>query len=67
MSSNRKKILLAVDGSNQSLEAVRYVSENFSPQEIKVVLLHVLSKKPEVFYDLEKVPDNFQADWVGSG
>ena len=63
MSSNRKKILLAVDGSNQSLEAVRYVSENFSPQEIKVVLLHVLSKKPEVFYDLEKVPDNFQADW----
>jgi nucleotide-binding universal stress UspA family protein len=52
MTSHRKKILLAVDGSNQSLEAVRYVSSLFPPERIRVVLFHVMSKIPEVFYDL---------------
>ncbi len=50
------KILLAVDGSNQSLEAVRYTGQRFSPQKIEVVLLHVLSSIPEFFYDLGKEP-----------
>lgn len=56
MNFNEKKILLAVDGSNQSLEAVRYVSEIFSPQKIKVHLFHALSKTPEVFHELGKKP-----------
>lgn len=50
------KILLAVDGSNQSLEAVRYASKLFSPQKIEVVIFHVLSNIPEFFYDLGKEP-----------
>jgi nucleotide-binding universal stress UspA family protein len=56
MKSDPIKLLLAVDGSNQSLEAVRYVSHVFTPQQTKVVLFHVLSKVPEFFYDLGKNP-----------
>lgn len=52
MNSNQKRILLAVDGSNQSLEAVRYVSKLLTPQETEVVLFHVFSRVPEFFYDL---------------
>lgn len=52
MNSELKKILLAVDGSEQSLEAVRYISDIFPFDSIKVVLFHVLSNEPEVFHDL---------------
>ena len=52
MNVKRKRILLAVDGSRQSLEAVRYVSKVFQPHQIEVVLFHVMSTIPEFFYDL---------------
>ena len=61
MNSNQKRILLAVDGSNQSLEAVHYVSRLFTPQETEVVLFHVFSRVPEFFYDLGKEPQHHQA------
>jgi len=51
---NRKKILVAVDVSNQSLEGVRYVSKLLSSQEIEVVLFHVYNDLPEFLYDLGK-------------
>jgi len=54
INDRQTKVLLAVDGSNQSLEAVRYVSRVFPPNQIKVVLFHALSKIPEFFYDLGK-------------
>lgn len=56
MNSNEKKVLVAVDGSNQALEAVRYVSKTFLSQGTKVVLFHVLSTLPEFFYDLGETP-----------
>lgn len=56
MHTSDKKILVAVDGSNQSLEAVRYVSKTFLSQPTKVVLYHVLSSLPEFFYDLGEKP-----------
>jgi nucleotide-binding universal stress UspA family protein len=56
MNSNEKKVLVAVDGSNQSLEAVRYVSNTFLSHSTKVVLFHVLSSLPEFFYDLGETP-----------
>jgi nucleotide-binding universal stress UspA family protein len=56
MNSNEKKMLVAVDGSNQSLEAVRYVSKTFLSHPTKVVLFHVLSSLPEFFYDLGETP-----------
>ena len=52
----RKKILLAVDGSDSSLDAVRYVSKIHPFQKTDVVLFNVLSKIPESYWDLEKEP-----------
>lgn len=52
----KKKILLAVDGSEQALEAVRYVSRIMPPGQMEVVLLHVMTKIPESFWDLEREP-----------
>jgi nucleotide-binding universal stress UspA family protein len=49
-----KKILVAVDGSPQSLEAVNYVALNFSKGDLKVNLMRVLSTEPEPFRDMEK-------------
>ena len=56
MGKYRGKILLAVDGSDQALEAVRYVSQFFPPKRMGVVLFHALSKVPEGFWDVEKSP-----------
>lgn len=54
--SAKKKILVAVDGSEQALEAVRYVSKTVSPNEAELVLFHVLTKIPESFWDMEEEP-----------
>lgn len=55
-SSKRKKILVAVDGSQQALEAVRYVSLAASPGSTDVVVFHVVTRVPESFWDMEKEP-----------
>jgi nucleotide-binding universal stress UspA family protein len=57
MKDTRNKILLAVDGSDQALEAVRYVSEVLPHQRTKVVLFHVKTEAPESFLDLEKTKE----------
>ncbi len=56
---NRKmnKILLAIDASDQSMEAVKYVSKMFPPERSSVVIFHSINKVPEVFWDLEKCPE----------
>jgi nucleotide-binding universal stress UspA family protein len=54
--SEHRRLLLAVDGSEQSFEAVRYASRVLPPGKIEVVLLHVQSKIPESFWDIEKDP-----------
>ena len=56
MSNYKRKILLAVDGSDQAFEAVRYVSQLFPPNRVEVVLFHVMSKIPDSFWDIEKNP-----------
>jgi len=56
VATTKKKFLLAVDGSNQAFEAVRYASRFFPPERMEVVLFHVLSKFPENFWDIEKEP-----------
>ena len=52
--SNFKKILLAIDGSDGALEAVKYVSKMYLAQKMGVVLFNVYSKIPEAYWDLEK-------------
>ena len=54
--SEKKRLLIALDGSNQSFEAVRYASGILSPGKMEVVLLHVKSKIPESYWDIEKEP-----------
>ncbi|MGD8985296.1 MAG: universal stress protein [Desulfobacteraceae bacterium] len=49
-----KKILLAVDGSDHALEAVRYVSKIPSLRHMGVVLFNVYSKVPESYWDIER-------------
>ncbi|MCE5336194.1 MAG: universal stress protein [Desulfobacteraceae bacterium] len=56
MAASRRRILLVVDGSYQSYEVINYISEALPPKNTAVVLLHVTSKVPEAFWDLEKDP-----------
>ncbi len=56
MNPSRKKILLAIDGSEQSIDALRYVSKVLAPQDIEMVLFHVMGKRGEVFLDMGITP-----------
>ena len=56
MSKNSKKILVALDGSRQSLEAARYAGKILSSGTREIVLFHVFNKIPEAYWDLEKHP-----------
>ncbi|SHO48430.1 universal stress protein [Desulfopila aestuarii] len=54
MSETPTRILIAVDGSNESLNVVRYVGASAQPAGTEVVLYTVLSKIPETFWDSGK-------------
>lgn len=56
MAEGNKKVLLAVDSSDESLAVVRYVSESLQPNDSEVMVYQVMSKVPEVFWDLGKDP-----------
>jgi len=49
-----KKILLAVDGSSHSLNAVRYVAQQCTPADLSINLMYVMPTAPEIFWDLER-------------
>ncbi len=56
-SSMRDKILVACDGSQDSLHTIRYISSVLDPNRFEVVLFHVFIRVPESFIDLEqKIP-----------
>jgi nucleotide-binding universal stress UspA family protein len=50
------RILFAVDGSEYSLQSVRYASAILDPQRFEIVLLHIQTRVPESFIDLEQMP-----------
>ena len=50
------KVLIAVDGSEQTQKLVDYLSGIISVQQTEIVLFHVLPKAPESFRDWEKEP-----------
>jgi nucleotide-binding universal stress UspA family protein len=52
----RRKILIAVDGSDQALEAVRYISMLVPPDLTEVVLFSVGTGFPEVYWDMNRNP-----------
>ncbi len=52
MKPKRKKILVAIDGSDQSLDAVRYVANMQISQNPKIVLFHVLRRIEQTFWGM---------------
>lgn len=53
---NINKILVAVDGSDQSIQAVRYASLVMPCKHTKVILFHVGDKLSELFLDFDSNP-----------
>jgi nucleotide-binding universal stress UspA family protein len=53
----KRKILVALDGSEDAFEVVKYISQLRPFQKIRVVLFSVFDPMPEVYWDIEKVPD----------
>jgi nucleotide-binding universal stress UspA family protein len=49
-----RKILLAMDGSLDSLNAVRYVAQTCTPEALEVSLMHVMPTVPKTLRDLDK-------------
>jgi nucleotide-binding universal stress UspA family protein len=49
-----RKILLAMDGSPDSLNAVRYVGQTCSPETLEVSLMHIMPTVPKTLRDLDK-------------
>ena len=54
--NQHQRVLMALDGSARSLEAVRHVARFCPFQHMDIVLFHVFSNVPECYYDLEKEP-----------
>lgn len=53
MAQNPTSILIAVDGSEQSFEAVRYVGRLLAPEQTRITLFHVMNPFPETFWGLD--------------
>lgn len=49
-----KKLLIAVDGSPNSLKAVSYVALNYAAVNPRINLMYVMSTAPQAFWDFEK-------------
>jgi nucleotide-binding universal stress UspA family protein len=52
----KKTLLVAVDGSQNAMNAVRYTAKVVKPGRVSVHLLHVMSPVPETFWDDERDP-----------
>ena len=57
------KILLAIDGYEQSMNAVRYAGAIFPSDQTEVVLYHVKVNLPESFMDLGKKSNDFYEEF----
>ena len=56
MSEKGRRILLAIDGSDQAFDAIRYVAALLPPTKTDVVLFHVDAEVPEALLDRGKDP-----------
>lgn len=53
MARDLKRVLVPVDGSERSFQAVRYLGDVLPPGRIAVTLFHVFDPVPECYWDLE--------------
>jgi len=44
-----RKVLVAIDGSDNALKAVDYVSQQFCGEDVRIMLFHVLPFIPTEF------------------
>lgn len=56
MSNDRKKVLIAMDGSEQAEACAAYVCRMLDPKSTDLVFFHVQNKVPEIFWDMERYP-----------
>jgi nucleotide-binding universal stress UspA family protein len=56
MKSRKKRILLVLDGSDQSFEVVNYISKAVTLWQCELVLFHVMDIVPDAFWDWERDP-----------
>lgn len=56
MERERNKVLVAVDGSEQTHDLIHYLSGVIPAQETEIVLFHVMAKVPDSLRDREKDP-----------
>jgi len=61
MTEKPARILLALDGSEQSLDVVRYASDFFPARQTEMVLYHVETAVPEPLLDVEHPPAQLPA------
>lgn len=57
---SKKKILVALDGSERSLETVRYISRTEPFRDMKIVLFNVFSGVPDCYWDLAREPKSIK-------
>ena len=50
------KMLIAIDGSESAMGAVRYISQFHDPKKIKITLIHIMTDLPEAVEDLKNMP-----------
>jgi nucleotide-binding universal stress UspA family protein len=58
MTQDKKRILLAIDGSEQAFNAVHYVSSFFPKKDLEVVLFHVMAPLPTYLWDMGYNPSS---------
>ncbi len=66
MEGERRKVLVAVDGSEQTQRLADYLSVMIAARDTELVLFHIMPKAPEPFYDWQKDPSSpCRADQLG--
>jgi nucleotide-binding universal stress UspA family protein len=58
MTNEKKRLLLAIDGSEQAFNAVHYVSSFFPMKNFEVVLFHVMAPLPTYLWDMGYNPSS---------
>ena len=61
MSENKNKILVALDGSQRAFKTIKYLC-SFKPfLKKELVLINIIARVPECYYDLKKDPFSYKA------
>ncbi len=61
--TNERKILIAIDGSESAMGAVRYISRFQDPAKTNITLIHIMTDLPEAVEDLKNLPA-FEAPFI---